>query len=191
VSEELNKTEQGVSSDIIFVTQGKSGNRDVLLVEVRLSSKEVAIRIRKTFAQKRKNKKDAGKIFITNCVTLATRVRTEIMKAMARKFQTEHEEIFVMGYSTWPTLHVKPKEKNQKALWLSFSDALVRYGAGLKETDLAQAYNKAGIAFRGQLEQNFVVLHERSETSYIPKKRFREEAEQEPSSKNPRQNEDN
>jgi hypothetical protein len=46
------------------------------------------------------------------------------------------------------------------------ADALVRYGSGLRESDLGAAYKKASIAFRGQLEHSFVVLHERQE---IPK----------------------
>jgi hypothetical protein len=35
----------------------------------------------------------------------------------------------------------------------------VRYGSGLLELDLGEAYKKAGVVFRGQLEKNFVVLH--------------------------------
>ena len=57
-------------------------------------------------------------------------------------------------------MYVKPKNKDQNSMWLSFSDALVRYGSGLLEQDLGEAYKKAGISFRGQLQQNFVVLHE-------------------------------
>ena len=128
------------------------------------------------------------------------------MKAMARKFQSEREEFFVMGYSSRPTLHVKPKERERRTMWLSFSDALVRYGAGLRESDLGDAYRKAGVAFRGQLEQNFVVLHEnqeipRNESNEIPKnsrliqipsetgtprKRARGEVEHDQGAKNPK-----
>ena len=85
------------------------------------------------------------------------------MKAMAKKFKTDKEDMFVMGYASRPVIHVKPKSANQRPLWLCFSDALVRYGSGLRESDLGDAYRKAGIAFRGQLEQNFVVLHDKME----------------------------
>jgi hypothetical protein len=52
-------------------------------------------------------------------------------------------------------------QKKMKKLKLArFSDALVRYCSGLEERDLGDAYRKAGIAFKGQLQQNFVVLHE-------------------------------
>ena len=54
VSETLNAIEPGSASEIIFVSQGRSNNRDIPLAEVRLSSKEIAKRLRKTFAQKNK-----------------------------------------------------------------------------------------------------------------------------------------
>jgi hypothetical protein len=86
-------------------------------------------------------------------------------------------------------------------MWLTFSDALVRFGSGLRGGDLGEAYRRAGVAFRGQLQQNFVVLHEdgagndervrpKASTSGAgfgtPKKRTREEVGAEPDSKTPR-----
>ena len=41
-----------------------------------------------------------------------------------------------------------------------FADAIKRYGRILREGDLASAYRKAGTSFEGQLQQNFVVLHD-------------------------------
>ena len=89
---------------------------------------------------------------------MATRVRIEILKAIAKKFSKDKEELYVIGYASRPVLHVKLGEQNSK--WLGFSDALVRYGSGLEERDLGDAYKKAGVAFRGQLQQYFVVLHD-------------------------------
>ena len=86
-------------------------------------------------------------------------------------------------------------------MWLTFSDALIRFGLGLGESDLGDAYRRAGVAFRGQLQQNFVVLNEagagneerfppRASNSVIgsgtPKKRTREDVGVEPESKTPR-----
>jgi hypothetical protein len=42
-------------------------------------------------------------------------------------------------------------------------DALVRYG--ISEPDLGDAYRKAGVAFKGLLEQNFMVLHEKDKSA--------------------------
>ncbi len=141
-----------------------------------------------------------GKIYVANCVTLATQVRIEIMRAMSKKYTNDKEDLFVMGYASRPILHVKPKGDEQREMWFSFSDSLVRYGAGLEDCDLGEAYKKAGVAFRGQLQQNFVVLHDRVEkprnerTIQIaneanvgsPRKRPREELESLQSSKNPK-----
>ena len=203
VTEALEAIETGSSKEIIFISQGRSNNRDVPLAEVRMTSKEVAIRLRKLFAQKKKAGKDFGRIYVSNCVTLATRVRIDILKAMAKKFTSDREDIHVIGYSSRPVLHVKPKIDDQKQRWLSFSDALVRYGAGLEESDLGDAYRKSGLAFKGQLEQNFVVLHDNlhhgrmekpknvlisnvadETTMGSPRKRQREEVDQRPVPKN-------
>jgi hypothetical protein len=163
VSKVLDSIEEGCSADIIFVSQGRSNNRNIPLAEVRMKSREQAVRIRKTFAQKKKSGKDYGKIYLSNCVTLATRVRIEILRAMAKKFDSDREKMFVMGYYSRPVLHVKRNESENGGMWLSFSDALLRYGSGLVESDLEEASKKAGMAFKGQLEQNFVGLHDKPE----------------------------
>ena len=152
--------------------------------------------------RKKKAGHNFGKLYVANCVTLATRVRIEIMRAMAKRYSTDKENLFVMGYASRPVLHVKPKGEDQRPMWLSFSDALVRYGAGLVDGDLGEAYSKAGVTFRGQLEQNFVVLHDRvekprnermvniaNETNIgSPRKRPREELNLGQSSKTPKNN---
>ncbi len=57
VSEILEKIESGSSSKIIFVTQGRSRDREVPLAEVRMKDKATAIRLRKKFAIKKKRGK--------------------------------------------------------------------------------------------------------------------------------------
>jgi hypothetical protein len=71
---------------------------------------------------------------LANSVTLSTRVRINILKAMAKKLM------------------------NEKAY--TFIDAVIRFGGALTRTDLDEAYRRAGGAFRGQVEQHFVVLRE-------------------------------
>jgi hypothetical protein len=140
VSDFLNKIEAGISSKIIFVTNGRRRDKQIPLAEVRMKSKEVATRVRKKFASQKKAGQDHGRAYITNCVTLATRVRVDILKAMAKKFANDKEELFVFGFTSRPVLHVKPKEIGKAPMWLAFSDALIRYGSGLGESDLGDAY---------------------------------------------------
>ena len=51
---------------------------------------------------------------------------------------------------------------------LGFADAIKRYGRILREGDLANAYRKAGTSFDGQLQQNFVVLHDLNQAKAGP-----------------------
>ncbi len=113
VMEAVEAIKTGSSKEIIFISQGRSNNRDVPLAEVRLTSKEVAMRLRKLFVQKKKSGKDLGRIYVSNCMTLATRVRIEILKAMAKKFTLDREDIYVIGYASRPVLHVKPKTEDK------------------------------------------------------------------------------
>ena len=54
VSEALESIEKGTAKDIIFVAQGRSSNKDITLAEVRLTSRDIALRIRRTFAEKKR-----------------------------------------------------------------------------------------------------------------------------------------
>ena len=70
------------------------------------------------------------------------------MKAIAKKFSTE-KEMFVIAFVSRPVLQVRPKDQNGRTMGYTFSDAVVRYGEGLQEADLGNAYRRAGGAFRG------------------------------------------
>jgi hypothetical protein len=163
VSLVLNRIEPNSGEHIIFFTLGHRNSQDVPLAEVKLDSAELALKIRKQFAEKKKAGQDFGKTFITNSVTLATRVRVDIMKAIARKFTTDTTEFFFSEYSSRPIMHVRPKDKSQRSNAYTFLDSIARYGAELIAAELGEAYRRAGVAFKGQLQQNFVVLHDGSE----------------------------
>ncbi len=111
--------------------------------------------------QQKKAGQDFGKVYIANSVTLATRVRVDIMRLIAKKFSTEREELFVMAFSSRPILHVRTKGGDQRSVVFTFSDAVAKYGENLMEDDLGEAYRRAGVVFKGQLQQNFVVLHDK------------------------------
>ncbi len=59
-----------------------------------------------------------------------------------------------------PVLHIRSKESGTNVGTFNFSDALARYGENLTAAELGEAYRRAGAAFKGQLQQNFVVLNE-------------------------------
>ncbi len=142
---------------------GRKNSQDIPLAEVKLDSAELALKIRKQFAEKKKAGQDFGKTFITNSVTLPTRVRVDIMRAIARKYTNETTEFFVSSYSSRPIMHTRPKDKSQRSNAYTFSDSISRYGADLISAELGDAYRRAGMSFKGQLQQNFVVLHDGGE----------------------------
>ncbi len=126
---------------------------------------EFAVEIRKAFAERRKKEKMSGpleKIFISNSINVGTRVRIKILKAIAKKMSNEHEFAYVVSFVSRPVIHFKLiNDTSLKPLKsYTFIDAVKQFGDRLDKTDLLAAYAKAGKAFSGQLEQNFVVLKE-------------------------------
>ena len=157
----LNVLIQDSASGIAFVTAGRRSEGGVpTMCEVRMKERDMAIAIRKEFAQKKKDKVDLGKLFVANSVTLATRVRTDILKAIAQKCSNDKEEFFVVGFTSRPVLQIKRKD-GPGQFALTFADAISRYGGKLTRGDLQVAYGRAGASFDGQLQQNFVVLHDK------------------------------
>ena len=156
----LEKITKGSAGGVAFVNPLRGGGGGVLpICEVRLKTRELALQIRKDFAAMRKSGGEAlGKLFIANSVTLATRVRLDVMKAIAKKCETKGEQMFVRGFSSRPVLQVRQRDGSRPPLTLTFADAVGRYGAKMKDSELAGAYRRAGRAFSGELEQNFVVL---------------------------------
>jgi hypothetical protein len=87
---------------------------------------------KKDICTKKKSGQDFGKI--SNCGD-----RIEILRANAKKFTSHREDMFVMGCASRLVLRVKPKDATKGSMWLSFSDALIRYGSGLGKSDLGDS----------------------------------------------------
>jgi hypothetical protein len=160
VGDTLERITKGSAVGVAFVNPMRGGGGGILpICEVRMKTRDQALQIRKDFAAKRKNGgDDLGKLFVANSVTLATRVRLDVMKAIAKICESKNEQMFVRGFSSRPVLQVRQRDGSRPPLTLTFADAVGRYGAKLKDSDLAGAYRRAGRAFAGELEQNFVVL---------------------------------
>ena len=69
----LCKLDPDVKGQILFIKPGWKDGNNIPMVEVLC------------YAEKKMNKADLGKLFVANCVTLATRVRTDILRAIATK----------------------------------------------------------------------------------------------------------
>ena len=156
----------GYRGKILYASQGKNNDIMLPMVEVKMDKVEYAAEIRKAFADKRKKEKLTGcleKIFISNSINVGTRVRIEILKAIAKKITTDQELAYVVSFISRPVMHIKKKSdlKSKPMKSFTFIDAVKQFGSRLNQLDLQGAYAKAGKAFAGQLEQNFVVLKEK------------------------------
>lgn len=109
-------------------------------------------------------------LFIANAVTLTTRVRIEILRALSTSLTFGDQEAFVKGFSSRPVLCVKTKIpdappgveelSSDPGRNYTFCEAVEKWGHTLSQGSLVKAYRKAKPAFNGCLEQYFVVLRE-------------------------------
>ena len=148
--------------------------RGAPFIEARLNSVEASSAFRVAAAKLAKDEAPNFQgLFVANSVTLTTRVRIEILKALAKRLTTADEEAFVQSFSSRPMLHYQtrahilhPSSGTNRSY--SFVEAVGRWGDRLTTVELLPAYRRARPAFIGCLEQYFVVLKEsepRDETS--------------------------
>jgi hypothetical protein len=125
------------------------------LAEVKIDTVDNANLIRKAFAEKKKSGADLSRLFIANSVNLATRVRVDILKALARKVSDLNMVAYAVPFVSRPVMQIRSKEAgvSSEARSFSFTDAVAKYGHLLKQFELADAYRRAGNHFVGQMEQ--------------------------------------
>jgi hypothetical protein len=138
------------------------------MVDVRFDSRVAAIAIRKSFVIEMKGGMQFSRLHIANSLTLATRVRVDILKAIVNQFSFKgKKEMYLVAYNSHPVMITKV-EGGEKTFTLTFADAVAKYGRRLDQDNLADAYKRAGRSFRGLLQQNFVVLKDETETATTP-----------------------
>ena len=157
----LNKLDPDLAKNVVFINQGKKVGIEIPMVEVRMTSRELAKKARMSFVAKIKKGEDFGRIHMANSVCLATRVRVDILKAITKQFGNQNgETMYVSAYTSRPVLHIKKEgeEAQQRPYVMTFADAIERYGSRIEQDYLSEAYKRVGRAYFGQLEQHFVVL---------------------------------
>jgi hypothetical protein len=160
----------GFQGKIVYLTQGRSNGQPIPMIECKMENSDQAFSIRKAFADKKKSKSlgpDLDLLFIANCVSLATRVRVDVMKAIARKVSNKDDLAYVAGFSSRPMMHIRkagaPSPTTRPLKSFSYIDTVTKFGHLVDLEDLETAYGRAGKSFNGQLQQNFVVLNERDQ----------------------------
>jgi hypothetical protein len=102
-------------------------------------------------------------LFFSNSVTQATRVRIEILKALAKKLSSPTENAYVQGFLSRPVLqyHAKAGARSRAegiGRSYNFVDAMAKFGGRLTIDDLGLSYQRAGTTFDGAMSQYFIVL---------------------------------
>ena len=175
VSETFEKILPGFQGKVIYLSQGRQQELSQQMIEVKVDKAKFAVALRKAFAERRK-KKDLGSeldsLFLTNCVNVATRVRVDIMKALARRLTNSTDLAYVAGFTSRPMMHIRaagaPMANTRPLRSYTFIDSVSRFGRQLTKEDLETAYGRAGRSFNGQLRQNFVVLNENDQDLLQP-----------------------
>ena len=98
-------------SAILYVKPGKSDADSTPPIEVKFDSRETALHVRSAFVQvKKAGVVDLETIHVSNLVTLATRVRADILRWIAdQRTKPGKLQMLVSAYNSRPVLHVKDK----------------------------------------------------------------------------------
>jgi hypothetical protein len=137
------------------------------LVEVRLDTVSGAQLFRREGVRLAKEEQaEFVNLFFANSVTQATRVRIEVLKALAKKLTTTSESAYVQGFISRPVLQYRVKEGVQSTAdgtgrSYNFVDSMSQFGSRLQPEDLTLAYVRAGSTFTGAMSQYFIVLEDR------------------------------
>lgn len=163
------KVKPDFDGKIMFAAMIGRPDKGKIRIEFRLDSTEKAREIRKIFAVNRAAKKlepEIAELHVTTVVTLATRVRMDIMKAIASKIETDTEVAYVPNFLPRPIMHIKRKLAGEQSgsrghvKTLTFVDSVVEYGNVVSKKDLSRAYDSAKNNFGGMMSQHFLVLEE-------------------------------
>jgi hypothetical protein len=104
---------------------------------------------------------------VITVVTLATRIRLDIMKAITSRIEWATEVAYVPNFLPRPIMHIKRKSADVESAGsrahiktLTFVDSITENGGVVGKGDLAKAYEKAKDHFKGMMSQHFLVLEE-------------------------------
>jgi hypothetical protein len=135
------------------------------VIEVKLGSEQQARDLRMNFVEKRKNSADHSSLNIAPVVRLATRVRIEMMHAIAQVYKRQDSTVdraFCVQFVPKPMIKIVRKDRSGTELvkQMSFLEAVswTKEHNLEKSVNFDKAYERAGSAFRSTLQQTFVLL---------------------------------
>jgi hypothetical protein len=158
---------EGQVFEVVFVRHLNRQVRglDNTVIEVKFANDKQAKDLRSNFVQRKKDTSDFDSINIAPVVRLATRVRIEMMHSIANAVKQNDptiERAFCVQFIPKPLIKIVRKDRsgNEVVRNMSFLEAVswVKEVNQEKTIDFKKAYERAGSAFRGTLQQTFVIL---------------------------------
>jgi len=111
-------------------------------------------------------------LFISNSVSISTRVRIEVLMALSRRLNELGFQSHVQSYISRPVIHVKSKSAPVSKVY-TFTDSVTQFEPYFSSLDLSGAYRRAGKFFEGTLSRYFVVLNDSHVVANKPATQFR------------------
>jgi hypothetical protein len=115
------------------------------IFEVKFDTRETAAMIRRTFLTKVRSNPMPG-VTIAPAVTTGTRVRIEILKAIAKRIKAGGQDSFCVQHTARPILAVIEGDYRTH---FSYIEAVTKFGSLVSPTDLEPAYRRLLGSFPG------------------------------------------
>jgi len=106
-------------------------------------------------------------LYVSNCVTHSTKVRIDILSAIARKLSTNTKQSFCQSFISRPVLHLRNRDGAGQSRVFTFVDAVREFGDLMSKEDLSAAYRRAGSIYSGVVSRFFVILKDRGSTQAV------------------------
>lgn len=162
VFDELAETGQKFEPVFVRHLNRKVRGQDSLILEVKLATEKQAIDLRANYVKKREG---LGSINIVPVTRLSTRVRIEILQAVAplvKRQDRSVSKVQCLQFQPKPVLKITKTDNrgNEAFRMMPFIECVtwIKENGLEKAVDLSKAYNRAGASFRGIMSQTFVLL---------------------------------
>ncbi len=137
----------------------KKDNREGLIppFKIGFKSKDMGIKFREMAVKRAKVEgSNLTSTYFTHCQSSATRIRVQLMWAVADAIKTKNKEVWVNQVACKPTLQVKEGGRIVKSL--GYIKTMQEYGDKIPKKTIEDTTKTASKFFSGNLEKTFIVL---------------------------------
>jgi hypothetical protein len=137
----------------------KKDNREGLIppFKIGFKTKDMGVKFREMAVKRSKEEgSNLSTTYFTHCQSSATRIRVQLMWAVADAIKTKTKEVWVNQVACKPTLQVKEGGRIVKSL--GYIKTMTEYGDKIPKKTLEDVTKTAKKFFAGNLQKTFVVL---------------------------------